>query len=126
MSFEARYMQFLHAHNIGVMNEKVWGPFRLKHLIYMFTALMAVWRGVQTHSPQACAVGTAIAVIGLASALLTRGSMSFETKLLAYILTAIEAMLESKAPQKQEKKPSREEVGKKLERIRSIFRKQRS
>jgi len=83
---ELRYLRFAYVRGISLLGEKVLGPLRLKHFLYLFLAVLSLWRGLGGH-PQALALAVALAVLALASALYPPRSMSFESYLLALALS---------------------------------------
>jgi len=83
---ELRYLRFTYVRGISLLGEKVLGPLRLKHFLYLFLAVLSLWRGLGGY-PQALALAVALAVLALASALYPPRSMSFESYLLALLLS---------------------------------------
>jgi hypothetical protein len=84
------------------LNERVWGFFRVKHILYLFLAVIFLWRGYSAGSPAMLSMGAVAGSLALLSALFSRGSMSFEARLLALIVSAISSMGSS-----GEKKPAK-------------------
>jgi hypothetical protein len=75
--------------DVSVLNERVWGFLRVKHMLYLFLAIILLWRGYSAGSPALLSMGATAGALALLSSLFSRGSMSFEAKLLALIVSAI-------------------------------------
>ena len=93
---ELRYLRFAYVRGISLLGEKVLGPLRLKHFLYLFLAVLSLWRGLGGY-PQALALAVALAVLALASALYPPRSMSFESHLLALLLSLADLLAGRKA-----------------------------
>jgi len=102
MSFESRYHRFVCISDVSVLNERVWGFLRVKHMLYLFLAVIFLWRGYSAGSLAMLSMGSVAGALALLSGLFSRGSMSFEARLLALIVSAISSMGPSK-----EKKPGK-------------------
>ena len=112
MSFKSRYHRFVYISDISVLNERVWGFLWVKHMLYLFLAVIFLWRGYSAGSPAMLSMGAVAGTLALLSGLFSRGSMSFEAKLLEFIVSAISSMGSSKEkrPAKtKEKRPVKEE-----------------
>jgi len=111
VSFESRYHRFVYISDVSVLNERVWGFLRVKHMLYLFLAIILLWRGYSAGSPALLSIGATAGALALLSSLFSRGSMSFEAKLLALIVSAISLMGYSREeePAKKEKRPVEEE-----------------
>jgi hypothetical protein len=96
MSFESRYHRFVYISDVSILNERVWGFLRVKHMLYLFLAVIFLWRGYSAGSPTMFNMGLVVGALTLLSALFSRGSMSFEARLLAYTVSAISLMGSSK------------------------------
>jgi len=92
MSFESRYHRFVYISDVSVLNERVWGFFRVKHMLYLFLAIIFLWRGYSAGNPALLSMGATAGALALLSALFSRGSMNFEAKLLALIVSAVSSM----------------------------------
>ena len=77
MSFESRYHRFMYISDVSVLNERVWGFFRVKHMLYLFLAVIFLWRGYSAGNPALLSMSAIAGSLALLSAL------SFEVKLLA-------------------------------------------
>jgi len=88
MSFESRYHRFVYISDVSVLNERVWSFLRVKHVLYLFLAIIFLWRGYSAGSVQLLFMGLILALIAVLSGLFSKGSMSFEAKLLALIVSA--------------------------------------
>jgi len=71
------------------LSERVWDFLRVKHILYLFLAAIFLWRGYAAGSMQLLVIGSILVLLAVLSDLFSRGSMSFEAKLLALILSAI-------------------------------------
>jgi hypothetical protein len=112
MSFESRYHRFVYISDVSVLNERVWGFLRVKHMLYLFLAVIFLWRGYSAGSPAMLSMGSVAGSLALLSALFSRGSMSFEARLLALIVSAISSTgssKEKKPAKTKEKRPVEEE-----------------
>ena len=113
MSFESRYHRFVYISDVSVLNERVWGFLRVKHMLYLFLAIVFLWRGYSAGSVQLLVMGLVLALIAVLSGLFSNGSMSFEAKLLALIVSAFSTIgaggerAEKKEKQEKEKERRR-------------------
>jgi hypothetical protein len=82
--------------DVSVLNERVWGFLRVKHMLYLFLAVIFLWRGYSAGSPAMLSIGSVAGALALLSALFSRGSMSFEARLLAFVVSSISSMDSSK------------------------------
>jgi hypothetical protein len=64
--------------------------------LYLFLAVIFLWRGYSADNLALLSMGATAGALALLSGLLSRGSMSFEVKLLALIVSAISSMGSSK------------------------------
>jgi hypothetical protein len=62
------------------LNERVWGFLRVKHLLYLFLAVIFLWRGYSACSPAMLSMSAMAGFLALLPAL------SFEAKLLVLYL----------------------------------------
>jgi len=82
---EIRGHRFVYVEEVGLLDERVAGPIRLKHAILFFAAgVLAVAYSFTRHQ-QVAVLAVAIAVLALISALVPRKSMSAEAKLAAVL-----------------------------------------
>jgi hypothetical protein len=61
-------------------------------MLYLFLAIILLWRGYSAGSPALLSMGATAGALALLSSLFSRGSMSFEAKLLALIVSAVASM----------------------------------
>jgi hypothetical protein len=83
-------------------------------MLYLFLAIILLWRGYSAGSPALLSMGATAGALALLSSLFSRGSMSFEAKLLALIVVAISLMgysREGEPAKAREKRPVEEESG---------------
>jgi len=81
-------------------------------MLYLFLAVIFLWRGYSAGSPAMLSMGAVAGVLALLSGLFSKGSMSFEARLLALIVSAISSMGSSKekrSAKTKEKRPVKEE-----------------
>jgi len=71
-------------------------------MLYLFLAVIFLWHGYSAGNPAMSNVGPVAGVMVLPFALLSRGSISFEARLLPLVISAISSMGPSK-----EKKPGK-------------------
>lgn len=90
MGFETRYRRFVVVQGISLLNERVVGPLRLKHVLYSFFAVLLTWRGLASGSAQVLGLAAVVGLLTLLSALYPRRSMSFETHLLALLVSLVD------------------------------------
>ena len=57
MSFESRYHRFVYISDVSVLNERVWGFLRVKHMLYLFLAVIFLLRGYSAGSPAMLSMG---------------------------------------------------------------------
>jgi len=82
---EIRGHRFVYVEEVGLLDERVAGPIRLKHAILFFAAgVLAVAYSFTRHQ-QVAVLAVAVAVLALISALVPRKSMSAEAKLVAVL-----------------------------------------
>jgi hypothetical protein len=93
--------------DISVLNERVLGFLRLKHILYLFHVGMLLWYGYKIGKPGVLILGLVAGILTILSALFSRGSMSFEARLLAFTVSAISSVGSSK--KRTEKKRSEAE-----------------
>jgi hypothetical protein len=81
-------------------------------MLYLFLAVIFLWRGYSAGSPAMLSIGAVAGSLALLATLFSRGSMSFEARLLALIVSAISSMgssKENKPAKTKEKRPVKEE-----------------
>jgi len=96
VSFESRYHRFVYISDVSVLSERVWGFLRVKHMLYLFLAVIFLWRGYSAGSVQLLVMGAVLALLAVLSGFFSKGSMSFEAKLLALIVSALSVVGASK------------------------------
>jgi len=92
--FEARYRKFVSIKDISIMNERIYGMLKVKHIIYFFTALIFVWSGLQEGRAQLLVLGCIVCLIGIISAF-SKGSMSIEAKILMSLYSIFDSIFDS-------------------------------
>jgi hypothetical protein len=65
-------------------------------MLYLFLAVIFLWRGYSAGSPAMLSMGAVAGALALLSGLFSRGSMSFEARLLALIVSAVSSIGSSK------------------------------
>jgi len=108
VSFESRYHRFVYISDVSVLNERVWGFLRVKHMLYLFLAIILLWRGYSAGNPALLSMGATAGALALLSSLFSRGSMSFEAKLLALIASAVSSMGSKEKHVKAKEKPMKD------------------
>jgi hypothetical protein len=72
MSFEFRYHKFVYISDVSVLNERDWGFLRVKHMLYLFLAVIFLWRGYSAGSPAILSMGVVAWALALLSAPFSR------------------------------------------------------
>jgi len=111
VSFESRYHRFVYISDVSVLSERVWGFLRVKHMLYLFLAVIFLWRGYSVGSVQLLVMGVVLALLAFLSGLFSKGSMSFEAKLLALIVSSISTMGVSREHAEKKVKEVKREKG---------------
>jgi hypothetical protein len=91
---EIRGHRFVYVEEVGLLDERVAGPIRLKHAILFFASGVLSLAYTFTGQQQALALAAAIAILAVVSALVPKKSMPVEARLAA----AIAETLLSRAP----------------------------
>lgn len=99
MEYEARFRRFVSIRDVCVLNERVFGVFRVKHLLYLFPAIILLWGGLQGKAVL-LVLGCIVGLMGTLSALFSRGSMSLEAKLVSIFVSLLDMLLQ---PRKKKK-----------------------
>lgn len=99
---ELRILRFRHVHDVSILSEKVFSFLRMRQLLYFAFGILILWRAMSFRDPGALAFSMFVFLLGMVSAILSRGSCSFEARLVLIILSVIDSVLTPKAP-----KPSR-------------------
>ena len=89
MEYEARFRRFVSIGDVSILSERVFGSFRVKHLLYFFISIIFLWRGMQG-SLQLLLMGFMIGFLGLLSALVARGSMSLESRIVTVFVSLMD------------------------------------
>lgn len=100
VEYEARYRRFVSIRDISVLNERVFGAFRVKHLLYLFPAIILLWGGLQGRATL-LVLGCITGLMGLFSAMFSRGSMSLEAKLVSIFISIFDLVFQ---PREEERK----------------------
>jgi hypothetical protein len=82
---EIRGHRFVYVEEVGLLDERVAGPIRLKHAILFFAAGVLAVAYSFTRQQQVAALAVAIAILAVVSALVPRKSMPAEAKLAAIL-----------------------------------------
>ncbi|MEM0348516.1 MAG: hypothetical protein QXV93_07565 [Zestosphaera sp.] len=75
---------------MSLINERVFGPLRLKHMTYLFFSLLILWRALWSGTPQLLGLSVLAASLALASAAYPKKSLSLESLILATLLSLVE------------------------------------
>ncbi len=82
---EIRGHRFVYVEEVGLLDERVAGPVRLKHAILFFASGILFLTYTFTGQQQVAVLATAIAILAVASALVPKKSMPVESRLAAAI-----------------------------------------
>jgi hypothetical protein len=82
---EIRGHRFVYVEEVGLLDERVAGPFRLRHAILFFVAGVLALAYSFTGQQQLVALAAATAILAIISALVPRKSMPVEAKLVAIL-----------------------------------------
>jgi len=93
MSFESRLHRFLWIGNISLGNERAFSFFRLKHIPYLFSSIIMLWRSLNG-SPSLLFIGSSLGILGILSPILSKGSMSFEARMIALLISSFESFID--------------------------------
>jgi hypothetical protein len=95
---ELRILRFRHVHDVSILSEKVFSFLRMRQLLYFAFGILILWRAMSFRDPGALAFSMFVFLLGMVSAILSRGSCSFEARLVLTILSVIDSVLTPKAP----------------------------
>ena len=95
---ELRILRFKHVHDVSILSEKVFSFLRMRQLLYFAFGILILWRAMSFRDPGALAFSLFVFLLGVVSAVLSRGSCSFEARLVLTILSVIDSVLTPKAP----------------------------
>ncbi|MEM1643618.1 MAG: hypothetical protein QXS70_04370 [Desulfurococcaceae archaeon] len=93
--YEARCMRFVSIGDFSVINERVFGPFRVKHMAYLFLSIMLMWSGLRGNA-SALTLSTIISLSCFLSDALSKGSMSFDAKAMLIASSLLDILLQLK------------------------------
>jgi len=111
---ELRILRFRHVHDVSILSEKVFSFLRMRQLLYFAFGILILWRAMSFRDPGALAFSLFVFLLGVVSAVLSRGSCSFEARLVLTILSVIDSVLTPKAP-----RPSKAVVKKRVKQVRA-------
>jgi hypothetical protein len=94
---ELRILRFRHVHDVSILSEKVFSFLRMKQLLYFAFGILILWRAMSFRDPGALTFSLFIFLLGMASAILSRGSCSFKARIVLSIMSIIDSMLTPKA-----------------------------
>ena len=97
---ELRIQRFRHIHDVSVLSEKALGFLRLKHLLYIGFGVLILWRAMVLRDAGAFAFSLLIFAFGVASAILSRGSCSFEARVVLTMISIVDTLLTPKESSK--------------------------
>jgi hypothetical protein len=94
---ELRILRFRHVHDVSILSEKVFSFLRMRQLLYFAFGILILWRAMSFKDPGALAFSMFVFLLGIASAILSRGSCSFEARIVLSIMSIIDSLLTPKA-----------------------------
>jgi hypothetical protein len=95
---ELRILRFRHVHDVSILSEKVFSFLRMRQLLYFAFGILILWRAMSFRDPGALTFSLFIFLLGMASAILSRGSCSFEARIVLSIMSIIDSLLTPKTP----------------------------
>jgi hypothetical protein len=95
---ELRILRFRHVHDVSILNEKVFSFLRMRQLLYFAFGILILWRAMSFKDPGALAFSMFVFLLGMASAILSKGSCSFEARIVLTIMSIIDSLLTPKTP----------------------------
>jgi len=95
---ELRILRFRHVHDVSILSEKVFSFLRMRQLLYFAFGILILWRAMSFRDPGAFTFSLFIFLLGMASAILSRGSCSFEARIVLSIMSIIDSLLTPKTP----------------------------
>jgi hypothetical protein len=102
---ELRILRFRHVHDVSILSEKVFSLLRMRQLLYFAFGILILWRAMSFRDPGALTFSMFVFLLGMASAILSRGSCSFEARIVLSIMSIIDSLLTPKAPKAVPAKP---------------------
>ena len=103
MDMELRIVRFRHVHDVSILSEKVFSFIKMRQLLYFAFGILIMWRAMVFRDPGAFAFSLFVFLLGVASAILSRGSCSFEARIALSILSVIDSLLTPKPREAAEK-----------------------
>lgn len=95
---ELRILRFRHVHDVSILSEKVFSFLRMRQLLYFAFGILILWRAMSFRDPGALTFSMFVFLLGMAPAILGRGSCSFEARIVLSIMSIIDSLLTAKAP----------------------------
>ena len=102
---ELRILRFRHVHDVSILSEKVFSFLRMRQLLYFAFGILILWRAMSFRDPGALTFSMFVFLLGMASAILSRGSCSFEAKMVLSMISIIDSLLTPKTPKAVPAKP---------------------
>jgi hypothetical protein len=106
---ELRILRFRHVHDVSILSEKVFSFLRMRQLLYFAFGILILWRAMSFRDPGAFTFSLFIFLLGMVSAILSRGSCSFEARIVLSVMSIIDSLLTPKAvpakPRAKTRKP---------------------
>jgi hypothetical protein len=102
---ELRILRFRHVHDVSILSEKVFSFLRMRQLLYFAFGILILWRAMSFRDPGALAFSMFVFLLGMVSAILSRGSCSFEARIVLSIMSIIDSLLTPKTPKAAPAKP---------------------
>ena len=102
---ELRILRFRHVHDVSILSEKVFSFLRMRQLLYFAFLILILWRAMSFRDPGALAFSLFIFLLGMVSAILSRGSCSFEARIVLSVMSIIDSLLAPKTPKAVSAKP---------------------
>lgn len=97
--FDARLFEFQEVDNPDLLSERIWGKLTLRHVMYIFAAIVVGWGGLSSKSAIAMAVSLFISLVAVLGAFYPQKSVTFEAILLGAVMYIING---SKVPDPEE------------------------
>jgi hypothetical protein len=97
--FDARLFEFQEVDNPDLLSERIWGKLTLRHVMYIFAAIVVGWGGLSSKSSVAMAVSLFISLVAVVGALYPQKSVTFEAILFGAVMYVING---SKVPDPEE------------------------
>jgi hypothetical protein len=104
---ELRILKFRHVHDVSILSEKVFSFLRMRQLLYFAFGILILWRAMSFRDPGALTFSLFIFLLGMVSAILSRGSCSFEARIVLSIMSIIDSLLTPKESSKTRTAPAK-------------------